>query len=245
MLGGLNDQNAPRPSDRRSIRHTPDFWVVALGAARTMIRADFGRADRDRCARRDFAMVYLMGRLGLRREETRELQWGDLHGTGDPVTLTVHGKGDKYAGVHVPHDVQEVLQSWREALATAVGHVPGPGSPIFPVLGGAHRYAKERTLPLSVFSVGAIVRRRMIDAGFDGPRYGAHALRATAATVAHENGADLLAISRLLRHANPKTTERYIKTSENRRTSAAESWLGPVFAVVLGVGHRPHGAFRG
>ena len=128
---------------------------------------------------------------GAISEETRELHWGDLHGTGDAVTLTVHGKGDKYADVHVPHDVDEVLRSWSEVLAIAVGHVPGPGAPIFPALGGAHRYVKERMLPLSVFSVGAIVRRRMIDAGFDGPRYGAHALRATAATVAHENGADL------------------------------------------------------
>ena len=214
------------------ITPTPALTLLQFEHLLTMIRADFGHADGDRCARRDFAMVYLMGRLGLRREETRKLHWGDLRGTGDAVTLTVHGKGDKYADVHVPHDVDEVLRSWSEVLAIAVGQVPGPDAPIFPALGAAHRYVKERMWPLSVFSVGAIVRRRMIDAGFDGPRYGAHALRATAATVAHENGADLLAISRLLRHANPKTTERYIKTSENRRTSAAESWRGPVFAVV-------------
>lgn len=195
-----------------------------------VIRSHFGHPDRDLCARRDFAMIYLMGRLGLRRKEVRELRWGDMRGDG-VVILTVHGKGDKYAEMRVPPDVHEVVGGWRETLTEAVGRTPDLEHPVFPVLGGARGYKEERALPLADYSVGSIVRKRMIDAGFDGPRYGAHALRATAATIADQNGADLMSICRLLRHSNPKTTEGYIKTSNARRTSAADVWRGPDFEL--------------
>lgn len=83
----------------------------------------------------------------------------------------------------------------------------------------------------ALITLGKLVKARMIDAGFDGPCYGAHTLRATAATIAHENGADMLTIARLLRHANARTTQGYIKASENRRHSAADSWEGPTFGL--------------
>lgn len=220
-----------RPPSNEPITPTPALNFAEFKHLLTMVRRHFGHPDRDLCARRDFAMIYLMGRLGLRRKEVHELRWGDLRGLGESVTLTVHGKGDKYADMRVPPDVHLVLESWRESLAVAVGRAPDPAHPMFPVLGRAQRYDEDRSLPLAGYTVGSIVRRRMIDAGFDAPRYGAHALRATAATIADENGADLLAICRLRRHSNPRTTEGYIKTSNARRTSAADVWRGPDFAL--------------
>jgi len=174
-------------------------------------------------------MIFLMGRLGLRRMEVHALSWGDLRGLGERSVLSVHGKGDKHAELHVPADVLDVLEAWRAAIAHAAGTVPTPSTPMFLVLGGGQTFEGLRLLPLALMTVGLIVRSRMIVAGQDGPRYGAHALRATAATIAHEHGAGLLTIARLLRHANTRTTQRYIRTAENRRSSAAEVWQGPTF----------------
>ena len=68
-----------------------------------------------------------------------------------------------------------------------------------------------------------MVVRRALDAGLEGPRFAA-CLRATAATLAYEYGADVLRIQAMLRHVSLVTTQIYIKRAEEARGSAAEAW---------------------
>lgn len=203
------------PAAGAPLTPTPALSFEEFTRLLTRIREEFGHPKRDLVARRDFAMIYLMGRLGLRRQEVQELKWRDIRGSVESRTISVHGKGDKYADVHVPADVFEVLEAWRVSIGHAAEVAPTPSTPMFPVLFKAQDFVGIRLEPLAVITVGLTVKRRMLDAGFDGPRYGAHALRATAATIAHENGADLLTIARLLRHANARTTQGYIRAAEN------------------------------
>jgi hypothetical protein len=59
-------------------------------------------------------------------------------------------------------------------------------------------------------SLSKAARLRLNDIGVIGKRFGAHAFRATAATVAYAAGADVAAISRFLRHESLQTTQGYI-----------------------------------
>lgn len=79
-------------------------------------------------------------------------------------------------------------------------------------------------MPLMPENVTQLVRGRMIAAGFTDRRYSAHALPATAATLAHEAGADILSISALLRHQKLDTTRQYIRRLVSGANRAAASW---------------------
>jgi integrase len=219
------------PRGGAPVNPTPALSLEEFTRVLSLIRKEFGLPQKDLVARRDFAMVYLMGRLGLRRVEVQRLTWRDLRGSDKSRNVNVHGKGDKYADVHVPADVREVLEAWRETIAKAADAVPTPSTPMFPVLFKGQRFVDICLEPMAVITVGLRVKSRMFDAGLDGPRYAAHALRATAATLAHENGADLLTIARMLRHVNVRTTQGYIVAAKNRQSSAADVWIGPTFGL--------------
>jgi integrase/recombinase XerD len=229
---------APRDPFRRvvppagdPINETPALSFEEFRHLLAVVRGHYGDPTRDLCARRDFAMMFLMGRLGLRSVEVSRLLRSDLISPEERSTVRVHGKGDKWAVLHVPPDVVEVVEAWRGQLARAYGAVPQSLSPMFPVLRRGRLEEGIELRPLAPSTIGGVVKKRMLDAGFDGPRFRAHALRATAATIAHDNGADLLAIARMLRHANARTTQGYIKRHEGRRTSAADTWRGPDFGA--------------
>jgi len=102
-------------------------------------------------------------------------------------------------------------------------------------------------MPMSPEAIGSMVKGRMREAGFTGDRYAAHALRATAATLAYESDASLLDVSTLLRHAALETTKLYIRRQSPGALRAASSWRPGVavrdaFATALrsdAAGHGP------
>ena len=77
---------------------------------------------------RDKALLTVLGRLGLRREEASQLDWSDLQRRqGHQVLRIRHGKGEQAGIAKVPVDVARLLEEYRAALSEEI-------TPMFVVL---------------------------------------------------------------------------------------------------------------
>lgn len=122
--------------------------------------------------------------------------------------LRVHGKGNKtrYLPMH-PEAVERIYSYFEMA-----GHPLKGDEPLFPPLRG-----RPTGVGLSADGVYSIVCDYAKAAGVYIPGLGVHGLRATAATNALENKADISKVQQWLGHANISTTRLY-----DRRQSRPE-----------------------
>ncbi|MGA2015222.1 MAG: site-specific integrase [Solirubrobacteraceae bacterium] len=162
--------------------------------------------------RRDFAILTLLSRLGLRACEAAKLELCDIDWRAGE--LIVRGKQDRYERLPLPADVGEAVVDYlrygrpvrddRHLFLTC-------RAPFGPMTGGAG-------------AIGMLVRAAYERAGL--PPAGAHALRHTVATEALRAGAPLEEIASLLRHRRHATTVIYAKVDWERLRELARPWPG-------------------
>jgi integrase/recombinase XerD len=163
--------------------------------------------------RRDFAMLLLLARLGLRAGEVRALTLEDIDWTNG--RLTVHGKSG-VSQLPLPVDVGSAIAAY--------------------VQNGRPRDVSSRCIflrgraPIRGFrsssSVGTIVKEALARAGVDSLCKGSHLFRHTLATQMLRHGASLDEIGELLRHRSPETTAIYAKVDLASLRSLAVAWPG-------------------
>jgi site-specific recombinase XerD len=168
--------------------------------------------DRSRSAgRRDYAILLLLARLGLRAAEVVSLTLDDIDWRAGE--LTVRGKGLRQARLPMPRDV-------GKALATYLRQ-DRPRRPTRQV------FLRMRA-PLRGFASSAaictIVCRALARAGLQPPHRGAHLLRHSLATRMLRHGASLAEIGQILRHRLPQTTEIYAKVDLGALHALAQPW---------------------
>ena len=165
--------------------------------------------------RRDYAVLLLLSRLGLRAEELRRLTLDDIH--WQRGELTVRGKGRGPEPMPLPEDV-------GEALAAYLTH----GRPA----SGSRSVFVRLTPPHEAYgnsdAFGHIVRHAMRRAAVDAPSKGTHIFRHTLATEMLRSGASLREIGHLLRHRDEDTTRLYAKVDLVRLRTLALPWPGGV-----------------
>jgi len=165
--------------------------------------------------RRDYAVLLLLSRLGLRAEELRRLTLDDIH--WQRGELTVRGKGRGPEPMPLPEDV-------GEALAAYLTH----GRPA----SGSRSVFVRLTPPHEAYgnsdAFGHIVRHAMRRAAVDAPSKGTHIFRHTLATEMLRSGASLREIGYLLRHRDEDTTRLYAKVDLVRLRTLALPWPGGV-----------------
>jgi site-specific recombinase XerD len=180
----------------------PDGQVAALLAA----------CDRETPAgRRDFAVLTLLARLGLRACEAAALELGDVDWRAG--TVTVRGKGRREEQLPLPSDVGEALAGYLRD-----GRPPG---------GATRRVFLLSRAPgggMSPEAVKAVVRNACRRAGL--PEAGAHRLRHSAATGMLRAGAPLAEIGQVLRHRSMSTTAIYAKVDRGALAQLAMPWPG-------------------
>lgn len=171
--------------------------------------------DRDTAlGRRDYAILLLLARLGLRGGEVLGLNLEDIDWESGTITIPVT-KNRRGARLPLPSDagkaVAEYLQRDRPRCdcRRVFLRVKAP-------------HAGLSTSPVISMIAAKALRR----AGVQSARTGAHVFRHSFATTMLGRGASLGEIGQLLRHKNPKTTAIYAKVDVKALRSIALPWVG-------------------
>lgn len=155
---------------------------------------------------RDLALLAVMLGGGLRVAEVVALDVGDVleDQEGQTALHVRQGKGRKDRIVPVQPEVARVI---RASLAEENRHTGDKGA-LF--LSRDRWTAKTGRSRLNPRSVWYRVRMTAAAAGILGKRVSPHALRHTYAIRALRSGGNIVAVSKLLGHANIATTQRYV-----------------------------------
>lgn len=159
---------------------------------------------------RDFAMITLVARLGLRSIEVARLELADVDWRAGE--LVVRGKGRRQDRLPLPVEVGEALVAYLSA-----GRNPSGARHLF-LTGRAPRG------PIRADLVGDVVERACKRAGM--PKVGPHRLRHALAGELLRRGAGLIAISQVLRHQDLATTALYAKVDLDSLRRVAQPWPG-------------------
>jgi len=163
--------------------------------------------------RRDYAILLLLARLGLRAGEVVAMTLDDLDWENGLVT--VRGKGQRQEPLPLPHEVGEALVNYlREGRPTC----------------STRRLFVRLKAPYRGFASSVaicnIVRRALARVGIDPPFKGSHLLRHSLATEMLRHGASLEDIGEILRHRHPETTQIYAKVDLAALRGLAPPWPG-------------------
>ena len=162
--------------------------------------------------KRDYAILLLLLKSGLRRAELVALNRGSLTmRDGHHVALVEHGKGDKTRVVKIRVDVSRAITAYLEDL--------GEGSDTNPLFVHVIRGDHPTQDRLSDKGIERLVKSVTLE-GVKGLT--PHGLRATFATIALEEGAPLQQVQYAMGHSDPRTTERYQKRKVNLDHNAVD-----------------------
>ncbi|MBB4390911.1 tyrosine-type recombinase/integrase [Rhizobium sophorae] len=166
--------------------------------------------------RRDYAVLMILAKLGLRASEVATLNLDDIDWQSG--TILVHGKGRRQATMPLRHDV-------GTAIVAYIRH----GRPA-----SACRRVFLRTLAPHVgFASGCaitmIAKQALERAGIDGyAHHGAHLFRHSLATDLLRSGASFAEIGQLLRHRSIDSTRIYAKLDIEKLRELSLPWPGGV-----------------
>jgi len=162
---------------------------------------------------RDYAVLLLLARLGLRAGEVVHLRLEDIDWTEG--LLTVCGKGGRWRRLPLPVDVGEAIAGYLRS-----GRPPCATRRVFVRLRAPH------TGFAASVAIDGIVSRALTRAGLQPPLRGAHLLRHSLATTMLRRGASLAEIGQLLGHQLLQTTEIYAKVDACALAELAQPWPG-------------------
>jgi site-specific recombinase XerD len=163
--------------------------------------------------KRDRAILAVLLYHGLRRAELCALSRRDIEQRRGVNHLRVDGKGGKVRYVPLHQGAAVAIQEYLDAAGALTEN-----GPLFRAMRADTRLSANGVYQSVVLKYG---KQLGIDAM---PLFGPHVMRATAATNALENGADIAKVQEWLGHANIQTTRIY----DRRRTRPEDS---PTFRV--------------
>src|SRR6266699_3217545 len=168
--------------------------------------------------KRDYALLMLLLRTGIRRAEVVALTIGDLvMEQGYHIAIIRHGKGNKRGLAKLPVEVRQAIDDYLEAVGRACAP---PEAPLF-VSFRRGNHPQERLLHPN--QVERIVKQRAQAVGI---AMSPHGMLASFITLAFEGGADLALVQDGARHKDPRTTRRYQKRRNNLHKNAVDFvWL--------------------
>lgn len=165
--------------------------------------------------RRDYAVLLLLARLGLRAGEVAALTLDEID--WERGSLTIRSKGGRWTQMPLPQEVGEAIADY-----VTNGRPSCTDRRVF------IRHHAPR-IGFSTWSgVSVIASRALARAGIDSPRLGAHIFRHALGTQMLRQGASLSQIGQLLRHQHPDTTRIYAKVDVPALRTLALPWPGGV-----------------
>jgi integrase/recombinase XerD len=175
-------------------------------------------ASIDRCTavgRRDYAILLLLARLGLRSGEVAFLELDDIDWNAGQVS--VRSKGGQRNTMPLPIEVGRAIAAYLRRGRPATD---------------SRRVFMRAKAPIGAFrgasGVGSLVRHSLERAGIHATTKGTHQFRHGLATEMLLHGASLSEIGELLGHRHPQTTKIYTKVDIKALRTLALPWPGGV-----------------
>src|SRR5260370_13973581 len=162
--------------------------------------------------RRNYAMVLLLARLGLRAQEVIAMQVDDIDWRSGEVL--VRGKGKRHDRVPLPADVGKALTDYiaLDRITTSRALFVGVRSP--------HRPFRDSDV-INIILKNAFAKTDLIPPP---PYVGSHILRHSLATNLVRRGAPLEEIGDMLRHRTRASTMIYARLDVDGLRSIAQPW---------------------
>ena len=160
--------------------------------------------------RRDYAILLLLARLGLRAHEVATLTLEDIN--WQDGLMTVRGKTGRYSQLPLPVDIGEAIADYLRN-----GRPQASSRCVFLL-------SKAPVSSFKARAIGSVVKHALEKAGIDSPRNGAHQFRHGLACQMLRQA--LGEIGELLRHRSPETTAIYAKVDFVSLTTLALPWPG-------------------
>jgi site-specific recombinase XerD len=184
-------------------------WVDADDIERTLASCD----RRSAIGQRDYAILLLLARLGLRAGEIVSMELDDIRWeTGE---IRVCGKGQQRKRFPLPQDVGRAVAAYLKNVRQ-----PCSSRRVFLRMRAPYRGLGNSS------SLDKIVSQALSRAGLDPPSKGAHLFRHSLATNMLQNGATLTEIGQILHHKSPNTTAIYAKVDISGLRALARPWPG-------------------
>ena len=162
---------------------------------------------------RDYALLLIIARLGLRGGEVVQLELEDFNWLEG--TLRVHGKNARWSYLPVTKEIGEAVVNYlRKGRPTCATRR------VFLTAVAPYHELKSSA------NVTAIVARHLKSAGIKATRAGAHLLRHSLATQMLQGGGSLEEICQVLRHLHLSTTEIYAKVNFTALKEIVQPWPG-------------------
>jgi len=181
--------------------------IAACQVDQLLVSIDRGSAT----GRRDYAILLLLARLGLRSGEVAFLELDDIDWNAGQ--LRVCGKSGQRNELPLPTEVGEAIAAYLSS-----------GRPC----STSRRVFLRAKAPMGGFrgasGVGSIVRHYLKRYGINAPTMGAHQFRHGLATEMLRQGASLSEIGELLGHRDPQTTKIYTKVHIKALRTLALPW---------------------
>ena len=189
-------------------RSSPLPKGVGPRVANALVRS----CDRRRSkGRRDYAILLILLRLGLRAGEVAGLRLDDIDWRAGEVV--VRGKGRQEDRLPLPSDVGEAIVAYlRRGRPTTTGHREVFLRAVAPIG------------PLGTNGISGIVRCACLRAGV--PVVNAHRLRHTLACQMADSGVPLPEIAEVLRHRSISSTAEYARVDIEGLRTVAQPWPG-------------------
>ena len=164
-------------------------------------------SKRDIIGLRNYAIVALLLTTGLRTIEVERADVSDIDFINDFYVLYVMGKGrdDKDEYVKLSIDVLAIIQEYLSTRNDSF-------KPLF-----INHKEPQNGSRIQTRNIRGMIKNLLVEIGLDSPKYTAHSLRHTAATLALLHGANIEEAQKMLRHKDPKTTQIYIHEIEKSK----------------------------
>jgi integrase/recombinase XerD len=162
--------------------------------------------------KRDYAIINLMARTGLRTMEVVRADVGDIRQNGGETLLNVQGKG---------RDSKDSFVILTEKSLFPILHYLGVRGkadhedPLFVSLSDRNKYQRLTTRTLRM-----IVKENLRNINIDNPKLSAHSFRHFFAIQSLRAGAQLLQVKEAMRHASIETTQKYLHVVDRIQNGA-------------------------
>ena len=165
--------------------------------------------------KRDYAVILLLIKTGLRRFECAALNLGDMREEQGHHTLFLsETKGDKLDTVKLSADVWRAINTYLEAVGRSNA---SQKEPLFISFRKGDHPQDKRISPNDIYRA---VKEYSEKAGIK--KLSPHGLRATFITLSIEGGAPLHKVQYAAGHSDPRMTEHYHKRKQNLDKSAVD-----------------------